>query len=217
MKVYFISGIAADSRVFKHIRVPAGFEAVYIDWIRPYSNESLSDYAIRLAKKINTEESFCLIGLSLGGIVASEIAVRTHPRAVIIIGSVPVYTQLPGYYKWVRRLKLHKLVPGSLYKNAAIVKHFFKREDEEDKKDIYRMVRATDPAFIRWGINAVLNWTNNQLPPSLTHIHGTRDEVFPFAFTSPSHVIPKGDHMLVISHPNEINLILKEVLLLKIG
>jgi pimeloyl-ACP methyl ester carboxylesterase len=217
MKVYFISGIAADSRAFKHIQLPSGFEAVYIDWIKPGIDESLSDYAIRLSEKIDLEENFCLVGLSLGGIVASQIAVRTHPRAVIIIGSVPVYTHLPGYYKWARRLKLHKLVPGSLYKNAAIVKHFFTKENEENKKDIYRMVRATDPAFIRWGINAVLNWTNNELPQSLTHIHGTRDEVFPIAFTSPTHVIPKGDHMLVISHPQEINLILKEVLLLKFG
>ncbi len=50
------------------------------------------------------------------------------------------------------------------------------------------------------------------MPESLTHIHGTRDEVFPFAFTSPTHVIPKGDHMLVISHPEEINKIIVQAL-----
>jgi pimeloyl-ACP methyl ester carboxylesterase len=210
MKVYFFSGIAADRRAFKHIHMPAGFDAVYIDWISPLINESLSEYAMRLAEKINKEEPFCLVGLSLGGIIASEIAVRYHPHFTIIIGSVPVCSQLPSYYKWARRLKVHRLLPGSLYKNAAFVKHFFTREAPEDKKDIYRMLRAADPSFIRWGIHAVLNWANNEMPKSLTHIHGTRDEVFPFAFTSPTHVISKGDHMLVISHPEEINRIIAE-------
>jgi pimeloyl-ACP methyl ester carboxylesterase len=212
MKVYFISGIAADRRAFRHIRLPAGFESIHIDWIKPLSNESLKDYAIRLSDKINTREPFCLVGLSMGGIVASEIALRTHPRAIVIIGSVPVYSHLPSYYKWAGRLKFHRVLPGSFYKYASMTKHFFTREPHEDKQDIYRMIRETDPSFIRWGIGAVLSWTNNKMPESLTHIHGTRDEVFPFSFTSPTHVIPRGDHMLVISHPEEINRILAEVL-----
>ena len=212
MKVYFISGIAADHRAFKHIRLPEGFETVFINWINPLKNESLGDYATRLSQVINTGEPFCLIGISLGGIIASEIATRCRPKATIIIGSVPVFSELPPYYGWVRRLRVHKLVPGALYKYAAIAKHYFTREAAEDKKDIFRMVRATDSGFIRWGINAVLNWTNEQKPESFTHIHGTRDEVFPFSFTNPTHVIPRGDHMLVISHPEEINTIISQVL-----
>ena len=41
MKVYFVSGLAADKRVFKHIILPVGFETVYLDWITPLKNESL--------------------------------------------------------------------------------------------------------------------------------------------------------------------------------
>ena len=40
MKVYFVSGLAADSRVFKHIRVPAGFEMVHLEWLPPLANET---------------------------------------------------------------------------------------------------------------------------------------------------------------------------------
>src|SRR5664279_562260 len=120
MKVYCISGIAADSRAFKHIRLPEGFNIVFIHWIKPFRKESLHDYAMRLSECINTNEPFCVIGLSLGGIVASEIAVRYKPRATILIGSVPVFSQLPGYYRWVRFLKIHRLIPGTLYKYAAI-------------------------------------------------------------------------------------------------
>lgn len=209
MKVYCISGIAADKRAFKHIRLPIGFETEYIAWVKPIKKESLHEYAIRLTEQINTREPFCLIGISLGGIMASEIATLYKPKTTIIIGSIPVFSQLPPYYIWMGRLKIQKLVPGTLYKFAAITKHFFTREPAEDKQDIYTMARETDPAFIRWGINAVLNWTNEQMPESLVHIHGTRDEVFPFTYTRPTHIIPKGDHMLVISHPEEINNIIR--------
>jgi hypothetical protein len=74
------------------------------------------------------------------------------------------------------------------------------------------MIWDTDPGFICWGIDAVLNWTNQQVPKSLFHIHGTRDEVFPYAFTSPTHTIHKGGHVLVITHAVEINKIIKEIL-----
>ena len=53
MKVYFISGLAADKRIFKNLRLPEGFEPVYLDWISPLKDESLRDYALRLAKKID--------------------------------------------------------------------------------------------------------------------------------------------------------------------
>jgi hypothetical protein len=35
MNVYFISGLAGDSRVFKHVRLPQGYEMVHLDWINP--------------------------------------------------------------------------------------------------------------------------------------------------------------------------------------
>ena len=73
------------------------------------------------------------------------------------------------------------------------------------------MISETDPAFINWGIQAILKWRNRQIPKSLYHIHGTRDEVFPYAFTSPTHTISKGDHVIVITRHEEINNILAEI------
>ncbi len=211
MKAYFISGIAADGRLFGRIRLPEGFDAVYMDWNNPHRDESMENYADRLAEKINTEEPFVLIGTSLGGIVATEIALKYNPLLVIIIGSVPVISQLPGYFRIAEKLKLYKLVPGSVYKFSAIVKHHFTRENPDDKKIIIKMISETDPSFIKWGIQAVLKWKNKKFPKSLYHIHGTRDEVFPYRFTSPTHTIHKGDHVIVITRYEEVNSILSEI------
>ena len=212
MKTYFISGIAADRRLFRHIHLPPGFNAVYLDWNKPHPDESLKNYADRLSENINKEELFVLIGTSLGGIMATEIALKYNPVAVIIIGSVPVVSQLPRYFRIAEKLKLYKLFPGSFYKFSAKVKHYLTPEDPDDKKLIIRMIAETDPAFITWGIQAVLKWRNRRIPKSLYHIHGTRDEVFPYRFTSPTHTITKGDHVIVITRYEEVNKIIAEIL-----
>lgn len=212
MKVYFISGIAADGRLFRRVQLPPGFEAVYLNWIKPLKNETLKSYALRLAEKIEPEKPFILIGTSLGGIIATEIALSYAPLQVIIIGSVPVDTQLPGYYRLIEKLRIHRIVPGSLYNYSAKVKHHFTREDAEDKKVIIQMINETDPSFVRWGINAVLQWKNQELPNGLCHIHGTRDEIFPYRYTKPTHTIHKGDHVIVITRAAEVNRIVAEIL-----
>ena len=58
MKVYCISGIAADGRLFRRMQLPPGFEAVYLDWIKPLKNEALRDYALRMGEKIETGKPF---------------------------------------------------------------------------------------------------------------------------------------------------------------
>jgi pimeloyl-ACP methyl ester carboxylesterase len=212
VKAYFISGIAADGRLFRRIDLPTGFEPVYLDWIKPLLNESLQNYAYRLSEKINAMEPFVVIGTSLGGIIAIEIALKYKPVAIIIIGSIPLSSQLPGYFRMAGKLKIHKLIPGSFYKISASAKHYFSKEDAEDRKMIIRMIHETDSGFIRWGINAVLTWNNNQLPESLYHIHGTRDEMFPYSLVSPTHTISKGDHVIVINRADEVNRIIGEIL-----
>jgi hypothetical protein len=77
MKAYFISGMAADARVFRHIRLPEGYEPVYLDWIDPVPHESLRSYALRLAERIDKNHPFILLGLSFGGMLGTEIAKKS--------------------------------------------------------------------------------------------------------------------------------------------
>ena len=213
MKVYFISGMAADKRVFKHIQLPKGFEAVYLDWIAPEKDESLQAYALRLAAKINREEPFALVGLSFGGMLATEIAKQYHPVTTVLISSVPVSTQLPGYFRIVAKLGLHKIFPVSLIKTSAATKRFFSREPFEDKKLLWQIIGESDIGLIRWSMQAILNWQNHTIPQPVWHIHGTRDEVLPVRYTQPTHTIRKGGHMLVMTSPDEVNKILAKALL----
>jgi pimeloyl-ACP methyl ester carboxylesterase len=212
MKVYFISGLGADSRVFKYIQLPAHCEAVYLDWIKPMKDEKLKDYSLRFAKKIDVTEPFAIVGLSMGGMMATEIAVELKPAATILISSIPLSKQLPFYFRIAGKMNIHKLVPLSLIKSAVIAKRFFTTETNDDKTIIAQMVKDMDANFIRWAMNAVVNWKNETKPVSYTHIHGKKDGILPMRLTKPTHIIPGGGHLIIMTRAKKVNGILAEIL-----
>ena len=213
MKVYFIPGIGADYRLFTHILLPEGYTPSHIHWIDPLDKEKLSDYAFRLSGQIDQSEPFILIGLSLGGMMAVEIAKRLDPICTIIVSSIPVKAHLPGYFKLAGKLGLGKLISPSFMKAATKAKHALSMRSAANRRLMFDIIRAGDDRFIRWAITAVLEWENKEVPQHFYHIHGTRDEIFPIGLTTPTHIVEKGDHNFVISRPEILNQMLKEIIL----
>src|SRR5688500_240528 len=96
-KVYFISGLGADRRVFEFLDL-SFCEPVFLDWIPPMKNESLPSYAERLCRDVK-EPDAVLVGMSLGGMMATEFA-KKHPAAnVIILASNKTSREFPGYLR----------------------------------------------------------------------------------------------------------------------
>jgi pimeloyl-ACP methyl ester carboxylesterase len=213
LKVYFTSGIGADYRLFTHLRLPEGFEAAYIHWIPPIDNESLAQYAARLSEQVDTSQPFILAGLSLGGIMSVEMAKRLQPQCTIIISSVPVSAHLPRFYRMAGQLGLGKWVPASLLKAATTVKHSLMMRPAANRQLMMDVIRSGDDRFIRWALNAVLEWDNADIPQPFFHLHGTRDEVFPIGLTKPTHIIRKGGHMFLLDRADTVNRILRDLLL----
>ncbi|HXD76410.1 MAG TPA: alpha/beta hydrolase [Puia sp.] len=211
MNAYLISGIGADYRLFTHIVLPPGYEVRHIHWIAPEKEESLPAYACRLAGQIDLKTPFILIGFSLGGIMATEIANRCHPVRTIIISSVPISSQLPPYYRHAHRLRLSKLVTPQVMKFFASAK-FRLTMRRGNRKIMREVIRAGDNRFITWAMHAVLDWRNETIPGSLVHIHGAWDEIFPVRWTRPTFTIPKAGHNLVLRRAAEVNRLLREIL-----
>jgi pimeloyl-ACP methyl ester carboxylesterase len=212
MKTYFISGIGADYRLFTHIRLPEGFECHYINWIAPEQEESLPSYAGRLTAQIDTAEPFTLIGFSLGGIMAVEIAKLFPPACTILISSIPVSSNLPPFYRRAHRLRLQKLASPTLMKALASFKHLVTMRSRDNYKLMREVIRDGDDTFIAWAMDAVVDWQNDTLPTPYYHIHGTWDEIFPVKYTKPTHVVHRGGHNLILSHALIVNGILREIL-----
>ncbi|WP_336514612.1 alpha/beta hydrolase [Pollutibacter soli] len=215
MKAYLIGGLAADERVFRHIRFPDNYEPVFLNWIVPEKNESLVSYARRMAGQMDTSVNFILVGVSFGGMLAVEISRLFPSDKTILIASVPEHKQLPGYFRWMYKAGLPRFVPISLIKNGVMFRRLFTAETNEDKDIIRSMVRNADPGFIRWAMIAALEWEAVSESSNYVHIHGTDDFVFPHRYTKPSHTIIKGGHLMVMDRADDINSIIAEVLLEK--
>jgi pimeloyl-ACP methyl ester carboxylesterase len=208
VNVYFISGMGADHRAFSHITLPKGFEAIHIPWIKPDKNEPLAAYALRLAGAIRTSEPFILVGLSMGGMMAVEIAKKFPPVCTILISSIPLSSQLPGYYRVASKLKANFLVSLSLLKWLVGLKKAF----SPASKLVFDMFRACDNEFFNWALLAIPAWDNHQVPQPLYQIHGKRDRVLPMRLTQPTQVVNRVGHMLVMTRPAEVNAFLADVL-----
>lgn len=204
MKAYFLSGLGADERVFQNVSLPDQFEPVYIKWMTPSGNDTLQSYALKLATNIDEKEPFVLIGLSIGGMLAVEISKVKKPLATILISSAATYTELPKFYRFAGSVGLHKLLPAGLYKTGSFLKRYFTTETPECKKIIRQLIKESDPEFIRWGVDAIVHWKNEVVPPGVYRIHGSKDEILPL-YTEPNFLIPNGKHMMVLDRAHEIN------------
>jgi pimeloyl-ACP methyl ester carboxylesterase len=213
VNVYFLAGIGGDNRIFRHIQLPPGFEIHELKNIQPERDETIGAYALRVSGQMDNSEPYVLVGLSFGGILATEIARYIHPVAIILMASVPLSSQLPSRYTSAAAQLLHDKIPVGGYKILSLVNGLFRLDDSADKKLFREMVLQSDPEQIRWAMGAVVHWQNDRLPESLYHIHGERDEVFPVSLTRPTHIVAGAGHMLLLTHYQEINRILEEILL----
>lgn len=68
-KIYLVSGLGADERVFVNIKIPHS-EIIHLRWEIPLRNESISNYAKRLINQIDLTHNVILIGVSFGGLIA---------------------------------------------------------------------------------------------------------------------------------------------------
>ncbi|HJS53173.1 MAG TPA: alpha/beta hydrolase [Chitinophagaceae bacterium] len=213
MKAYFISGLGADKKAFQKIKLPAGYEPVYLDWITPEKNESLSNYALRFSSLIKNDDAFVLIGLSFGGMLACEIARLRKPLKTIIISSIGASNELPWYFKRAGRIGLHKAVPIKLLKAGTIFKNLMGAASKADKAIIINYAKFADPVLVRWSLDAIVNWDQPERLPGIIHLHGSNDHMLPIKYTRPDFVIKNGGHLMVFNKADEVNKILNEVLL----
>lgn len=213
-KVFLISGLGADRRFFKHVELPEGFEKVLADVVTPERQESIADYASKVISHNGISEGDIVLGDSLGGLIAVEIAKQKKLTKVILTSSIKTHSEAPWYFKIARRLPVYQLTPVKLMKRlsvlAKLVMHGMPAEDLSTLQD---MLKHSSPEFLKWGSHAALDWRNEIVPDNLYHLMGEKDIIFPCKnIKDPTVVIKGGTHIMVFNRAGEINKILAEIL-----
>ena len=210
-KVYFISGLGADKRVFSFLDL-SFCEPVFIEWITPLKNESLESYARRLLDTI-PEKHPVVVGVSFGGMLATEMAKADPELKAVIIASNKSAKEFPGYLRASKYFPVYRWLPNNMLKKSAYAfKWVLGKNEKAQKRIILDIIRETDMGFVKWAVNAILYWNNTEIPENITHIHGTGDKLLPYKFVKADYTIPNGRHVLPLDHPIEISQILKSVI-----
>lgn len=207
MNAYFISGLGADKRIFSKLKLHESINIIHIDWIKPAGKESLASYAERLSKEINKAEPFILVGVSFGGMIAVEIAKITAPVFTVIISSTIISNYLPLTYRLAGKMQLIQLVPSWLLKssNKLIQNYYFGTKSNAERVLLKKIIKDTDPHFLKWAIGSILSWRNKTKPKNLYHIHGTNDKILYSKKAKPDFVIQNGTHFMVYQNAGEIS------------
>ena len=212
MDIYLISGLGADRTVFRNLIFSNGANIHYLGWITPKAKESLRAYALRLAESINTSRSFCIIGLSFGGMLATEIASVLEPQRTILISSISSKHGLPSYYHLAGRLGINKLIPPIKPNSVPrFISSFFGVETKDEGLFFNQLMKRTDPHFSKWAIDSILTWDRTESPPGIVRIHGGKDRVLPIRDEKVEYMIPDGGHFMIFNRAEKISGILTEV------
>jgi esterase/lipase len=210
-KVYFISGLGADERLFQYLNLE-GIEPVFIPWIEPLFEEKIEDYAQRMTTFITTPNPI-IVGVSFGGMMTVEIAKIIDYQQIILISSAKNSLDLPWHYRLSGHLNLHKIFPIHFLKNIKFLRYFaFNVKEDFEKKLLNDMADITSLNFQNWAINVIAKWQFKKLLSRLTHIHGTADKVLPHYKTA-DILIEKGGHFMVVNEAKRVSLELKQLIL----
>lgn len=217
-KLILLPGVGADRRLFEPQR-EAFPDLVVPDWLPPEPNESLPDYAARMAgamaPSFHGEDPVVLGGASFGGMVAYEAAPHLRPAVVVQIASCRSRRAVRAMFRATRPVA-PAMLPGALRVAktlSPLAVELLTNLKTKQRNSLVGMFKEADPQFMKWALTAILHWEPSA-PPGVPvrQIHGRRDLLIPAANVEADEVIPGGGHLINITHAAEVNAFIRDAL-----
>lgn len=212
--IYLIPGQGSDYRVFKNLQIDTTFEIRFINYTIPKEDMSLPEFARELSSQIDTTKSFILIGVSLGGMIATEMSYIINPNKIILISSAKCRNELPKRYKFQRKFPIYNLVSGKTAKKGAkVLQPIVEPDRNNEKETCKRMLEDKDPDFLKRTIKMIMEWDRIDYPRTIIHIHGDNDNTIPIRNVKYNYLVMDGSHMMVLTRSAEISEIINKILI----
>jgi len=212
--VYLIPGQGADYRQFKNLKISDNFDTAYVHYFTPEKGWSMKDFALALSEQIDTSRSFILIGVSLGGMLATEMADFLNPEKIILISSAKNRGELPPRYRFQKKLPVYRWVPKRVVKfGAQILQPIVEPASLKDRDAFREMLNAKDPAFLKRTIDMIMQWDRVEYSSKIVHIHGDNDHTIPVRNVKYDYLVENGSHMMVLTQGNVISVLINHILL----
>ncbi len=215
VRLVLLPGLGADDRLLEPQRDEFP-DLLVPPWIPPTKNESLAEYAGRMAATIPraTDVPMILGGVSFGGMLACEMVRHLTPRAVVLIASCRTPDGLRPACRVGRvLLPLVPLHAWTIAKALANVVLKLRTGVPRERRELaVTMFREMDSRFMHWILHAILSWNPAPLDDiPVFHIHGGRDFVIPARRVAADAIVPDGGHLINVTHAAAVNAFLRAV------
>lgn len=195
--VFLLPGLGATSDLFADYQFP--FPTRTVDYPAPSTPTlSFSDYAHQLIRDHGIQPGDSLIGVSLGGMLSCEIASLMPIAKVTLVSSGTDSRHLQPFVRHLRLLS--RIMPWRLIQRMPFPSFLLSRP----RRRALAMFRVAEVEFIRWACLNAATWKSPSVHPDLVQIHGDKDPLFPISRQKIDHIIPGGDHLMILSRQTDI-------------
>ena len=222
-----IPGLGADVAFYARQRQAFGDRLIVPQWIQPqHEDETLEHYAHRLARRIqelpNLRRPFFVGGVSLGGMLAAEIAECCGDDAagLLLIAACCRRQQVTPLFRVVAAGS--GVVPDGLIKGLLnhAVPHaigWWQGLDPAATDLFNQSTFRTDIPLLKWGGRAIRRWQEPADPKCPVYLaHGRRDWVIPIPEDAMRPgvdlAIPDGRHLIHFTHASAVNRWIRQVM-----
>lgn len=209
MTVYLLPGVGCDHRLYDRLELPVGHRVVKLDWPEFEEVDTLAAIAKRLCPLVDATEPHVLVGVSMGGMVAQELAALTRPTKVVLISSWTGPQEWTPFIRLSAQLRLNTLIRDWTMRAVWPLKKLIDRREDQVDGLLWDMARLQTARQLRYGTAAILRWQGSPWQGPLVRIHGDKDIVTPLRFPV-DHLVKGGQHVMVLTRPQEVGRLLAE-------
>jgi len=205
MRVLLITGFALDRRAFSPLALPPEFET--FDLIPARAGESLREYALRMAGEIGLKPGDIIGGVSLGGMLALEMARAVDVRGALLIASATHPRHIRKRFRmwtWLAPCAPDFLI-SRVFRLVPAVLAWQRMLEPADQALLADIMGRFPPALLRAFPPMIRRWPGCRPPARFRHLHSTGDWLIRPAGDPQTLTLVKGrNHLLTVSHPREV-------------
>lgn len=208
LPLILLPGLGTDARLYA-LQKTAFPELIVPEWLPPKWNESLPQYAARMARAVDPGVPCYIGGVSFGGMVALEMTRHLNARACFLISTLrsarelPLWARVLGPGAWL----LPPFTDRLLSWTGTALLNTMGRWMSSRAKTACTHLSKTRSVILPWACRNVVRWkpAPTPWPCPIFHLHGDRDVILPHRGTTPTQLVPKAGHLLPLTHPFVVN------------
>lgn len=211
MDVYLLPGLGTDQRLFSRMDL-SGLNVRYLNWPAYERGCTLADIAAQLRPQVDADRPHVLAGVSMGGMVAQELAALTQPERVLLISTWTGPHEWPWTVHLGARLGVQRVIRERTMRGVWPLKQWLVGQgNKEVDRLLYDMACDEGAVKLRNGLDAIFRWQGSPWKGPVVRIHGDADRLVPMRFAV-DHRVADGGHTMVVYKASEVAAMLREAL-----